>query len=70
MDRLSVEATAEVARRCRVWDRTCAKGIEERRVIASDLDVIQDSSTTQDVEGDVPDVVRVANMISDFLEAS
>ena len=56
-DRLLVEAPTVVPSRCRIWNGPRTQSVEEDCVVAANLDVIEDLSTTQQVVGDVQDVI-------------
>ena len=55
-----MEATTEVPGGRRVGDRSCPERVEERGIVATDLEVVEDEPTTHRVVGDVQDVVHLA----------
>ena len=60
------KASAEVARRGRVGDAASAQGIQERLVVAAQLDVLQAGAVAQGVVGEVEDVIRLVKRQMDL----
>ena len=57
---LAIKPTTEVRSGRRIRDRLGAEHVQERRVVAADLDVVEHVPAAQHVVRDVEDVVRVA----------